>query len=79
MDEGKVAALLQRVARQRRMPPPTARRLLREQARLSQRDVAAVLGVSAVAVSHWERGTRQPRPEHHAAYQALLDKLASVA
>ena len=33
----------------------------REARRLSQEDVAAVLGVSRVLVSHWERGQRQFR------------------
>ena len=75
----KVEALLQRVASQRQFPSPPALRFLRERSGLSQGDVAAALGVSLAAVSSWERGSREPRPAHRAAYLALLDKLAGIA
>ena len=43
----------------------------REARRLSQDDVAAVLGVSRVLVSHWERGQR--RPSEH-----VLERLSQI-
>jgi Zn-dependent peptidase ImmA (M78 family)/transcriptional regulator with XRE-family HTH domain len=43
----------------------------REARRLSQEDVAAVLGVSRVLVSHWERGQRQPSEQ-------VLERLAQI-
>lgn len=43
----------------------------REARRLSQDDVAALLGVSRVLVSHWERGQRQPSAQ-------VLERLAEI-
>src|ERR687883_645976 len=43
----------------------------RQARRLSQDDVAAVLGVSRVLVSHWERGQRQPSEQ-------LIERLAQI-
>lgn len=43
----------------------------REARRLSQEDVAGVLGVSRVLVSHWERGHRQPSEQ-------VLERLAQI-
>ena len=60
----------------RRLPPPPARRQLREAAGISQLDVAQALGVTREAVSLWESGLRTPRAENAAAYVALLDRLA---
>ncbi|MGH9360837.1 MAG: helix-turn-helix domain-containing protein [Thermoanaerobaculia bacterium] len=43
----------------------------RERQRLSQDDVAGVLGVSRVLVSHWERGQRRPSEQ-------MLERLAEI-
>ena len=63
----------------RRLPPPAARRLLREHAGLVQGDLARALGVSRVAVSRWESGTRTPRGEALRRYVEALDRLAREA
>ena len=63
----------------RRLPPPVARRQLRERAGLSQRDIAAGVGVSRESVSLWESGRRTPRPETALRYLELLDLLAREA
>jgi DNA-binding XRE family transcriptional regulator len=71
--------LLARARDRRRLPEPAVRRLLREGAHLTQADVAHVLGVSRVACTRWESGTRTPRGELAERYRALLDRLAQEA
>lgn len=70
---------LEQVRAVRRLPPPAARRQLREQAGLSQLDVARALDVTREAVALWEAGARTPRPETAITYLALLDRLAGEA
>ena len=60
----------------RRLPAPAARRQIREAAGVSQIHVARELGVTRGAVAYWEIGSRTPRPQHLAAYLAILDHLA---
>jgi DNA-binding transcriptional regulator YiaG len=74
-----ITALVQRVQARRRLPSPPARRLLREQAGLSQQDVADALGVTRTAVSLWEAGDREPRPAHRERYLELLDRIAGAS
>jgi transcriptional regulator with XRE-family HTH domain len=57
------------------LPAPRVRRLLREQAGLSQADVAAVLGVAEPTVSRWESGRRYPRRPALDNYAQLLERL----
>jgi DNA-binding transcriptional regulator YiaG len=52
----------------------TARRI-REAARLAQSDIAAVVGVTGGAVSHWEAGDRVPRGAAGLQYARLLEAL----
>ncbi len=61
----------------RRLPEPAVRRLLRERARLSQREVGRALGVDAPTVSRWESGHRTPSGSLLEGYVALLDRLAA--
>ncbi|MDP9270648.1 MAG: helix-turn-helix domain-containing protein [Chloroflexota bacterium] len=74
-----MATLLERSRDRRRLPEPRFRRLLREGARLSLRDVAEALGVERSTVSRWETGRRlAPRdPAMLARYVELLDRLAA--
>jgi len=51
------------------------RRMIRERTGLSQGDIALPLGVSRAAISHWERGEREPRGARLDAYLALLERL----
>ena len=67
--------VIKRSRRRRRLPTPDVRRLLRQQARLSQEDIAVAMGVSRAAVVRWERGERTPRQPHYDAYVELLDQL----
>ena len=71
--------LLARVRERRRLPRPAARKQLREQSGLSQRDVGAALGVTREAVARWESGERHPRPANLCKYLELLDRLAADA
>lgn len=69
--------LLARGRARRSLPEPSVRRFLRERARLSQAEIAAVIGVDRPTVSRWESGSRTPTGEHLNAYLGLLDRLAA--
>lgn len=43
------------------LPQPDERRALREQAGLTQQEMADAIGVTRAAISQWEAGTRTPR------------------
>lgn len=64
----------------RRLPPPAERRRLREQAGLSQADIAGEFPgqVHPETVSRWERGERTPRGELLVKYVELLDDLRNA-
>lgn len=61
------------------LPAPAMRRTIRKAARVTLAEMAAELGVSAVTVLRWERGTSEPRRERAIAYRRLLDSLSGVA
>jgi transcriptional regulator with XRE-family HTH domain len=51
-------------------------RRIRQAAGLSQAELAAVVGVSPVAISRWEAGDRRPHGAAAIAYARLLRELA---
>jgi transcriptional regulator with XRE-family HTH domain len=51
---------------------------VRQAAGLSQGEIGQVVGVTAAAVSRWERGNRLPRSEAGLRYARLLDSLAKM-
>ncbi|MFF5101856.1 helix-turn-helix domain-containing protein [Streptomyces sp. NPDC000134] len=61
------------------LPPPRARRRLREAASLTQAQLAARVGVSRETVRAWETGRTTPRGRKGEAYARLLDSLADPA
>lgn len=63
----------------KRLPTPSLARAIREQARVSQVDVAADLKVHPTTVARWEAGVRRPRGELLVRYVELLDELREVA
>jgi transcriptional regulator with XRE-family HTH domain len=67
---------LARARDRRRLPPPEARRLIRERAGLSQSDIAEACAVTREAVARWEAGDREPRDANLTRYLAVLDRLA---
>ncbi len=71
--------LLARKRTARNLPAPRVARLVREEAGLTQEELASVLGVSAPAISRWEAGTRHPRRAVAAAYAEALDRLRREA
>ncbi|MDP9321374.1 MAG: helix-turn-helix domain-containing protein [Chloroflexota bacterium] len=74
-----IASLVARSRTRRRLPEPRFRALIRENAKLSQREVAAGLNVNVSTISRWESGQREPRDgKVLTAYVELLDRLASV-
>lgn len=50
-------------------------REIRQQAAVTQAELAASIGVSPSCVSHWESGTRLPREETALRYGSLLEML----
>ncbi|MFE0416953.1 helix-turn-helix domain-containing protein [Streptomyces tendae] len=58
------------------LPPPKARRRLRESAALTQPQLATRVGVTPAAVRAWESGRTTPRGRKREAYAKLLKTLA---
>lgn len=72
-----VDTLIARSRTRRTLPEPRLRALIREGAKLSQREVAAALHVFPSTISRWESGQREPRDgEVLTAYVELLERLA---
>ena len=61
----------------RSLPSPALRRSIREDAGLTQEDVATALGVSRAIVSRWEAGLRRPPGRRLTDYAQLLKELQS--
>ncbi|MFI2412526.1 helix-turn-helix domain-containing protein [Streptomyces sp. NPDC018947] len=61
------------------LPPPKARRRLRENAALTRDQLAARVGVTRAAVREWESGRSTPRGRKREAYARLLNTLADEA
>lgn len=72
------ADLLERARVANRLPEPRRRRRIRENAGVSQREMAGALGVSVMALNRWERGITRPRGRHAAAYALLLEALEAA-
>jgi transcriptional regulator with XRE-family HTH domain len=62
----------------RSLPPPGVCRDLRVDARLTQLEVASVVGVDRASVSRWESGSRRPRGPRRDRYLAVLKTLARI-
>ena len=68
-----IDVLLERLRARRSLPPAAERRRSREEAGVSQREMAKALGTSWTSVQRWEEGAR-PR-KHESAYAQVLDEL----
>jgi transcriptional regulator with XRE-family HTH domain len=72
-----LTAALDRIRLRRQLPDGNTARALREEAGLTQTEFGAVVGVSGVAISLWERNLRRPRdPRLVENYLTVLDRLA---
>lgn len=65
----------------RRLPRPPVARAIREDAGVSQEDIALALDppVTRAAVSRWESGDRRPTGAHLEQYVRILEELGGVA
>lgn len=70
--------LLATAATFRRLPDRRERVLIRKAAGISQRSMAAALGVSTMTLARWEKGQR-PRVDNATAYLELLEQLEQLA
>lgn len=77
MDETR-ERILERIRMRRTLPTPAKRAEIRKAAGLTLQDLADAIGVTPATIHYWEQGTRNPRPEHIAAYRAALDAMASA-
>jgi DNA-binding transcriptional regulator YiaG len=74
----ELGTLVETAQRRRRLPRPEVRRLVREEACVPQRELAAVLGVSRPTATRWENGRRTPHGPLLDRYLAALARLAEV-
>lgn len=73
-----MSALAEHVKAARRLPPPSIARAIRDEADVSQQQLADELGVNRVTIARWELGERVPRGELRLRYIDLLDELSSA-
>jgi DNA-binding transcriptional regulator YiaG len=71
----EASGLIAVLKRRGTLPDPATARTIREEARASQAELAAVLGVTRPTVSRWEAGSRRPRGRDLDAYIELLAAL----
>jgi DNA-binding XRE family transcriptional regulator len=74
-----IVALVETARRRQRLPRPELRRLIREEAHVSQEELAASLGVRRATISRWESGSRTPTGSLLDAYIQALARLSEVA
>ncbi len=60
----------------RRLPPPRMRRAIRQDAGVTQQDVAREMGVHRMTIARWEAGSHQPRGARLVDYIRVLEMLA---
>ena len=73
-----MTSVIQQAAARCALPPAAARRTTRTSAGVSQRALAAAVGVSPAAVGSWESGRSNPRGERLVRYVTVLADLAEV-
>jgi transcriptional regulator with XRE-family HTH domain len=77
--QNEIEKLLRDARRRNALPGPEARRHLREEAGLTQADIAAVLRIDRSSVSRYESGARKPNRVVAQEYGALLLRLTREA
>ena len=75
----KTSELLDRARALSQLPAPRQRRLIRERAGASQRELADALAVHVMTLNRWERGTVLPRGRHVVGYAEILQRLKDAA
>ncbi len=71
--------LLERVRARRVLPIAEDRKRIREDAKVSQHEMARALGVSWTAIWRWENGARPREHRNEVAYADLLNELKRFA
>ena len=70
---------IERARRRKRLGPPEVRRLLREQAGLTQIELAEAIGVTRATVGRWESGARNPSRRVVDRYLEVLERLRDAS
>ena len=74
-----IAELKQRADRRRALPTPIECRLLRLRARISQAEIAEIIGTLPSSVSRYETARRRPRGKILDKYLAVIESLSGEA
>jgi transcriptional regulator with XRE-family HTH domain len=69
----------QRAAARRHLPPPEARRRIRQGARYTLVEAASEIGTTHQSLSRWELRLRAPRGDTIVLYLRFLDRAAAEA
>jgi HTH-type transcriptional regulator/antitoxin MqsA len=75
MTSSPLDSLIAKAQLRRALPTPDERRLIRNQSKLTQENIAQALGSDRASVSRWESGQRSPRGAMLDAYASLLERL----
>jgi transcriptional regulator with XRE-family HTH domain len=60
------------------LPPAEERKRLRRSLRMSQRELADIIGCHQVTVSEWERGLKEPSETYLVRYLEALNAMAKA-
>ncbi len=77
MDEQE--RLIENSRHRRELPSPELRRQIRKLGRVTQAEIAQVLGINRASVSRWESGERTPRGKLAKSYKQLLERIHAEA
>jgi DNA-binding transcriptional regulator YiaG len=70
---------IEKARERKKFPKPAQRRLMREEAGLTLKDMARALRVTQAAVSRWESGDREPSGRLREKYLKVLERLRHEA
>ncbi len=74
----ELSELLERARERLSLPRPEDRRTIREAAKVTQAQIAAVLGVDPSLICRWEGGRQDPGPAHRERYAEVLRELDAL-
>lgn len=67
--------LAQRLEAATKLPAPRTRRAIRNDAGISQQEIADEIGVHRMTIARWEAGTHQPRGDRLVQYFQIIEQM----